>query len=341
MRPKTIPNFSTAVLLLVVGAIVLLWWVRFAIVVFFAAILISIVLRVVARAICRITPLGEAVGILLAVLFLFAILLSVGWLFGWRIAGQFHLAVERIREGQAATETYLAQHGLDSLAKDIDYRSADFLRAALPALFPVGLRVLETGIVLLISAIYLAVDPTIYRQGFALLFGKSLFHTVDDGLSLVGTSLELWLVGQIIAMVMVGILCALATWAIGLPGPIALGLIACFAEIVPYLGPFFGAIPALFAALTLGLDATAWTAGLYLCVHCLEGYVLSPLLQRHFIFIPPALVLIGIFTAGLLFGISGIVIGAPLTAAIFIATKVFYIRDALEEKTEIPKDIRL
>ena len=56
--------------------------------------------------------------------------------------------------------------------------------------------------------------------------------------------LKLWLLGQLFAMVVTGVLTALALWLIGLPAAAGLGLIAGVLEFIPLLGPFLGAVPA-------------------------------------------------------------------------------------------------
>jgi predicted PurR-regulated permease PerM len=123
---------------------------------------------------------------------------------------------------------------------------------------------------------------------------------------------------------------------IGLPNPIALALIAGLAEIVPYLGAFIGSIPAVLVAFNLGLGPALWTILAFLVVHLIEGYLAGPMIQRRFVRIPPALMLIGIMATGLVFGPAGVIVAAPLTVAIFVAVKLFYVRDTLQEETEMP-----
>jgi predicted PurR-regulated permease PerM len=155
---------------------------------------------------------------------------------------------------------------------------------------------------------------------------------------LIGTSLKLWLLGQLIVMAIVGALSYVALLLIGVPSPAALALIAALTEIVPYLGPFIGAVPALLVALSLGIVPVLWVAAAYLGIHLIEGYFIAPMLQRRFVHIPPALALIGIVAMGLLFGTFGVVLAVPLTTAIMTAVKVFYIRDTLHEEADIPEE---
>ena len=339
MATQKADTLGTALIWVGVAAMAfLLWYVRSALVIAFAAILLAIFLRAVMGVVCRVCGLSEVAGLTMAVLAVFVIFVAIFWMFGASVGGQFERVLDRVQAGQAAAAGFLNAHHLGVVAQQLGKGSGALSQAMLAKAFTTGLRILEGAIVLFISALYFAAHPAIYREGFARLFGHKLHDTVTEGLRLISTSLELWLLGQMIVMAVVGLACALALTLIGVPGAIALGMIAAIAELVPYLGPFVGAAPALFAALTLGMDAVTWTAMLYLGIHMLEGYVLSPMLQRHFLFIPPALVLIGILISGMLFGVMGIVVGAPLTATIFTAVKVFYVRDTLAEETEIPEE---
>jgi predicted PurR-regulated permease PerM len=82
-------------------------------------------------------------------------------------------------------------------------------------------------------------------------------------------------------MLLIGGLCTAAVWFIGLPSPLALGVIAGLAEFVPYLGPLIAAVPAILVASTQGLNAVLWTVVGYLVIHQIEGNLVVPLIQRH------------------------------------------------------------
>ena len=98
-----------------------------------------------------------------------------------------------------------------------------------------------------------------------------------------GEALRLWLLGQLIEMVVIGALSMLAVWMIGVPSPLALGLIAGIGEFIPYVGPLLAAIPALLVALTKSPEATLWTAVAYLIIHQIEGNIVAPLIQRRMV----------------------------------------------------------
>jgi predicted PurR-regulated permease PerM len=156
----------------------------------------------------------------------------------------------------------------------------------------------------------------------------------------IGETLELWLLGQLIQMVLIGLLATLAVWLIGVPSPVALGLIAGVGEFIPYLGPILAAIPAMLVALTKSPETVAWTLLAYLTIHQIEGQVITPLIQNRMVFVPPAVMLLGIAALTYLFGAVAIIFAAPITVAIFAAVNLLYVRDALGEKTELIRKLR-
>jgi predicted PurR-regulated permease PerM len=153
--------------------------------------------------------------------------------------------------------------------------------------------------------------------------------------------LELWMLGQLALMAVVGVGSYIALLLLGVGNAGALGLIAGLTEAVPYLGPFIGAVPAILVALTHGLMTALWTAAAYLVLHIIEGYVVGPILQRRFARIPPAVILSGIFACQLIFGFGGMVLAAPLTVALFAVAKILYLRDTLSQKVELPSAPKL
>jgi predicted PurR-regulated permease PerM len=322
----------------VVAGVCLLWQIRFALLLTFAAILLAIVLRVLADAISRLTRLGKGGALAASALLILAVVaVSIG-LFGYQVSDQFRDLTGRLQAGEKDVMGFLRAHGLGEAADNMNENIVSAVKTYASGVLFASLNFLEGAIVLIISAVYIAAQPDIYRRGAAVLFGRKRRAEVDEGMFLIGTSLKLWLLGQLIVMAIVGVLSFVALLLIGVPSPAALALIAALAEIVPYLGPFIGAVPAILVALSQGAGPTMWVAGAYLCIHLIEGYFIAPMLQRRFVRIPPALALIAIVAIGSLFGIFGVVIAVPLTAAIMIAVKVFYIRDTLHEPVDIPEE---
>jgi predicted PurR-regulated permease PerM len=163
-------------------------------------------------------------------------------------------------------------------------------------------------------------------------YRANVYTTIYD----VGEALRLWLLGQLMEMVLIGLLTTLVVWLIGLPSPLALGLIAGIAEFIPYLGPMLAAIPAVLVAGSQGLGAVLWTLLAYLLIHQVEGNIIAPIIQRRMVYIPPAIVLLGLGAISFLFGAVAIVFAVPIAIVIFVLIKKLYVRDSLGGPTQIP-----
>ncbi len=191
-------------------------------------------------------------------------------------------------------------------------------------------------VVSVIAGIYFAANPSLYLNGFLTLFPPHRRPEAEEISKDVGNALRLWLEGQFMSMLLVGLLSAAATWAIGLPSPMALGLIAAITEFIPYVGPVIAAVPALLVAATQGTDQIVWTLFAYLAIHTAEGNFIAPLIQRRMVYIPPAVMILGIAAIGFIFGPVAVIFAAPMTVVLFVLVKKLYVRDFLEEPTVIP-----
>jgi predicted PurR-regulated permease PerM len=317
----------------VAAAFYLLWIMRGALLLVFGAILLSMLLQLMTDYLCRLR-LPRGWGLFLATLIVIGLIGVCFWVLGTNMAQQFNGVVQRNKDGWSHIEKLLHQNGLQPPKVKMN---GAMLGHALPGLMSFGMGFAEGAVIIAVMAIYLAAEPQIYRKGIAALIPSKYRGEGMEALRLIESSLKLWMLGQLILMLLVGVLTYIALLIIGVPDPLALALIAGLAEIVPYLGPFIAAVPAVLVALTLGLLAALWTILIYLGIHMFEGYLVGPVLQRWFVRIPPALILGAFFAAQLVFGFFGVVLAAPMTVALFAAVKVFYVRDTLGQAADLPE----
>ena len=138
-------------------------------------------------------------------------------------------------------------------------------------------------------------------------------------------------------MLIIGATTAAGLSLLGIPLALTLGVLTGLFEIVPYIGAWLSAVPAALIAFQLGPWYSLGTLALYLGIHILEGYVLSPLVQRRTVHLPPAFALVAKVLLGDLLGIVGLLVALPLTVSVVTFVKIFYVQDALGDKTvEVP-----
>jgi len=131
-----------------------------------------------------------------------------------------------------------------------------------------------------------------------------------------------YLRGQIVLMLIVGIVFTIAWWVIGIPGALALGVIAGFFTLVPDVGPFLAAMLAVGVALLEGSSwiplSNAWVAGIvtitYLVLINLKGLLLRPYVMGRSVHMNEGVVFIAIMAATILKGIMGALLVVPVLA---------------------------
>lgn len=179
--------------------------------------------------------------------------------------------------------------------------------------------------------LYGAFEPGIYRRGFLFLVPKKKRQRVSEVLGELNETLLWWLIGKIISMSIIGVMTTLGLWLLDVPLALILGLIAAVLTFIPNIGPLLSAVPALLLGLTDGVDTTLYIALLYLGIQTVESYLITPLIQRRTIHLPPALTLSSQAVLGVLLGGIGVAMATPLTAAAIVVTKRLYVEDALGE----------
>ena len=114
---------------------------------------------------------------------------------------------------------------------------------------------------MLVGGIYLAANPRMHVHGVARLLPPARRVTVLRAMHDTGNALRLWLIGQGVVMLSMGLMMWAAYAWLGLPSAAALALIAALADFVPFIGPILGALPALVIASTIDMQTLLWTLG--------------------------------------------------------------------------------
>lgn len=337
-RAPTLDFFQRAVIVLLLALTPILVWFLFDVVLIaVGAILVAILLHLIAEPFARLGRLPQGVALLAAGLIVAGALGGAAYLFGTQIGAEMKDVLQRAGAAWFAIVTRLngSETGRLVLAH-IQGGNGFSIPGFIGGLFSISVNFLEAVVVTVIAGFYLAAQPKLYRKGLSKLFPRRWRAAADETIGHVGDALRLWLIGELVEMALIGLLTAAAVWLIGLPSPLALGIIAGLAEFVPYLGPIVAAIPALLVASTKGSDALLWTALAYLLIHQIEGNLVAPLIQRRMVFIPPAVTLLGIVTVLFVFGAAAVIFAAPIVVIIAIAVEKLYMRDGLGEPVALP-----
>ena len=327
--------FTTFVVLSMAALFAAAWALRTLLLVTFLAMLLAIVLRYLGDLVHRATGMKPHWGVLLVAAFLVALAGGAAVLVAPTIGDQARQLVQRLPAAVNSLEQRIAQISWlqflwDQLSSGLSLPSpSDAMGSVGSVIGSVSAAFGYAGLAL-VGALFLALDPGLYRRGFVRLvpvrhrlFTQSLLDELDQ------TILN-WLGGQLILMVTIGVLVGLGLWAIGVPYALALGLFAGLVEFIPYLGPILSAGTAILVALGTDPQLALWTVGLFILVQQGENNILQPLIQKSQVEIPPVLLIVVLFGMGLLFGVPGVLVATPLLAVVIVLVRRVYVERILE-----------
>ncbi len=125
----------------------------------------------------------------------------------------------------------------------------------------------------------------------------------------------LWMQGQILLAVIMGVLAFLGLTVLGVPHALALSVITALCEIIPVFGPVLSAVPAVAVAFAAGgLPLGLATIALYVIAQQFENHLIYPLVVTRVVGVPPLLVIIALIVGGQLAGFLGVILSVPVAA---------------------------
>jgi predicted PurR-regulated permease PerM len=201
-----------------------------------------------------------------------------------------------------------------------------------------ALRTVGEFAIVLFIGVYLALDPEPYRRGLLRLLPKERRARTTEVLAIVGVALQRWLWSRLVAMVIVASATALGLWLLDVPLALTLGLLSGVLTFVPYLGAIVSAVPALLIALAQGWVQVLDVVLLYVGVHVVEGYLVTPLIEQQAVWLPPALSIAAQVILFTLAGVWGLALASPIAATALVAVNMLYIEDRLGETAAVPTE---
>ena len=141
------------------------------------------------------------------------------------------------------------------------------------------------------------------------------FEFTLDLLYKMDSQLGNYLRGQFVDAVVFGAMAIVALWILGVNYFVFLGVFAGLANLIPYVGPIAGAVPAVIVAVlgsgNLGSALPVIIA--YIILKLLDDFVVAPYVVASSVEMHPVIVLIAIMVGGELFGVLGMLLAVPVT----------------------------
>jgi predicted PurR-regulated permease PerM len=329
---------------LFLALLVFAWYFAATLFLIFAGMLLGVALNAMTGLLGRLVPLPQPLRLAIVCLALAAMLSGIVFLGGTTIAQQATVLSNTIKSQLTTVKTFLESHGVDTSFFDLNSFSAapspsgsesSTPAAPIPHNLPSASAIASSGgailgqtfkvllgtvsavgnfFIVLFLGLAFAVQPNVYREG--LLFMAPAKHRAGATVIIdrIGYTLERWLIAQIITMAAVFFVTWIGLAIIGIPSSFILGIQAGLLAFIPTIGAILGGLIVVLASL-----ATGWVAGvsafiLFLGVHALESYVLTPIIQRQALDIPPATLFAFQILLGVVFGVWGLALALPLMA---------------------------
>ena len=328
----------------VVIALVGLWRLASIALLIFGGMMFGIFLRGTVEQVMRRTPLGRKTA---ATVVITALLLLVGvlaWIMGPSLLSSFDNLVDSLPGAWQALQEWLNRYPLlerlagqlQSMASGMQSQMANMMMNLVSA----GVWGVTAAVVMFFTGLYFAVEPRTYARGFVSLIPPARRQRTEQVLDELDHSLRWWLVGRLASMAVVAVLTWIGLLIFGLPSALSLAVIAGLLSFIPNLGPVLSVLPAFAVAVTQGFQMVLWVGLLYIGIQTVESYLITPLIQRKAVTLPPVYILTFQLSMGLLFGILGLLLATPLGVVALVLVKMLYIQDRLHEPTGLPSGNR-
>lgn len=181
-------------------------------------------------------------------------------------------------------------------------------------------------VVVLISALYMAISPDPLVNGLVRLFPAPRQPDVRRTLERIRVAWLAWLRGVALDMLVLGGLLFIGMQIIGLQFAAGFAIFSALMTVIPNYGSVISAIPPIAYGLTSSFHLGVLVAIVYVIVNQVEGNVALPLIMGRSVSLHPAVIAIGVLVAGSLFGVVGLLISVPLISLALILADELWVK---------------
>ncbi len=340
------------------------WYYAATLFLVFAGILLGVALTAMTHLLQKVMGGPHALRLALVCVVLAGFLSGVVFLGGATIARQAAVLSNTLKSQLVTVKTFLEQHGVDTSYLELgsvtatpasttetpaattpapspglpkNLPSAGALASGGGAIVSQTLKLLLGTVsavgnffIVLFLGLSFAAQPSVYRKGLLALAPKKLRHSVTAVVDRISDTLERWLIAQMITMAAVFLVTWIGLTVIGIDSSFILGIQAGLLAFIPTVGALIGGLIIVLASLASGWVAAASAFVLFLGVHALESYILTPIIQRQALDIPPATLFAFQILLGVVFGLWGLALALPLMAIVKVI--ITYLREEDEQR---------
>ncbi len=328
----------------------------------FIGILFGIFLSALTDTLQRRFSVPRGLGILISLIFTLVVMVGIGFLIVPPVIEQTQELIHTLPLQLTKWETQLfalaqrspvAMQILGPLNEGESYvgqivaEIGGYFRGWIPYIFN-GLGFIIHAFSVLVMGIYLSARPGMYREGLIALAPPVHRELVRDILDDLGHTLRSWIVGQLLAMFILGLLTWIGLVILRVPYALAFGVFTAVAAIVPFFGTLVSTLlPAIFVLGQGGAVQALLVVLLGVVVHLFESNFVAPMIMERQVHLPPVLTLLSVLVMAHLLDVIGLLVAVPVLATLMVVGRRLYIDRMLEGKgfrravRDQPVEIRL
>jgi predicted PurR-regulated permease PerM len=340
------------------------WYFAATLFLIFAGMLLGVALNAMTNLLGRVVKLPHALRLTMVCLVSAGLLSGAVFLGGSTIAQQAKVLSDTIKSQLVNVKAFLDRNGIDTSYFELG-NAANAPSGSAPTATPGSatarglpspsdiassggaivsqtfklllgtVRAVGNFFIVLFLGLTFSAQPNVYRNG--LLFLTPARHRARATVIVdrIGDTLERWLIAQIITMAAVFIVTWIGLSLIGIQSSFILGIQAGLLAFIPTIGALLAGVIVVLASLASGWVAALSALILFLGVHALESYVLTPIIQRQALDIPPATLFAFQILLGVVFGIWGISLALPLMAVVKVMIDYFKTEETASQAAAI------
>ena len=332
------------------------WYFAATLFLIFAGMLLGVALNAMTNLLGRVIQLPPALRLTIVCLVLAGLLSGVVFLGGSTMAQQAKVLSDTIKSQLVTVKAFLEKNGVDTSYFDLGNPAAttpaspapETPAPAPPRALPSASEFASSGgaivtqtlklllgtvsavgnfFIVLFLGLTFAAQPSVYRKGLLFMAPARDRDRATVIVDRIGDTLERWLIAQILTMAAVFLVTWIGLALIGIQSSFILGIQAGLLAFIPTVGALLAGLIVVLASLASGWVAAISAFVLFLGVHALESYVLTPIIQRQALDIPPATLFAFQILLGVVFGIWGLALALPLMAIVKVMIDYFKVEE--------------
>ncbi len=314
-------TFAVAILLLFV------WFQWELVCVAFAGALLAILLHTCTDWLVRHSPMGPRLSYAAILLAICGIVAAVALLIAPRALDQASQIAHTLPGSLHKVTGYLQGKDWGRRVLEVVHRSlGGSMSANVTRMASKLLEGIADFVVILVVGFFGAMNPGLYKRGLLALAPPEKRPELQKTLDRVVFVLGWWIAGQLVPMTFLAIASMVSLYLLGVKLAGALGLVTGRMSFIPYVGSVLAGIPSVLMALQGGEKLAIEVLILYLAFHIIEGYFLTPLVQKRAVKLPPAITILTQLFFWNFGGVLAVAVAAPAAAAGIVAVERLYLR---------------